>query len=92
PLCAPPVAADGTGTPCSKDADCAALAAKKCLATGSIGICTVEGCSAGSCADSYACCHDCNPAAAPLLPFTGSACLPSNRTAQLTGAAGCTCD
>ncbi|MCA9665272.1 MAG: alpha/beta fold hydrolase, partial [Myxococcales bacterium] len=41
PLCAPPVAADGTGTPCSKDADCAALAAKKCLATGSIGICTV---------------------------------------------------
>jgi len=93
PTCGLPVAPDGTGTPCSSDADCSALTAKKCInVLGASGFCSVEGCKAKSCATSYVCCHDCNPAAAPLLPFTGSACFPAGKTAQLTGMAGCTCD
>lgn len=94
PTCALPVAPDGTGTPCTDDTACSALAASKCITVSGTtnGFCTVEGCAAGSCATSYVCCHDCNPAAAPLLPFTGSACFPSGKTAQLTGLAGCTCD
>ena len=91
--CTLPIAADGTGTPCTDDTVCSALIAKKCLqVSGSGGYCTVEGCKAGSCADKYVCCHDCNPAATPLLPFQGSACFPAGRTIQLTGLAGCTCD
>jgi hypothetical protein len=93
PTCGLPIASDGTGTPCTDDTACSALAAKKCLSVlGGAGFCSVEGCAAGSCADQYVCCHDCNPAAAPLLPFTGSACFPSGNTSQLTGLAGCTCD
>jgi hypothetical protein len=89
----PPVASDGTGTPCTDDAACSKLTAKKCLkanATG--GFCTVEGCQKGSCADKYVCCHDCNPALAPMLPFKDSACFPAGQTSQLTNQAGCTCD
>jgi haloalkane dehalogenase len=93
PTCALPIAPDGTGTPCSSDADCSALTANTCISVmGGAGFCSVEGCSKASCATNYVCCHDCNPAAAPLLPFTGSACFPSGKTAQLTGLAGCTCD
>ena len=91
--CGLPVAADGTGTPCTEDADCSALVANACIApVGSVGFCSVEGCSAGSCLDIYVCCHDCNPAAAPMLPFEGSACFAPDLTSQLTGMAGCTCD
>jgi haloalkane dehalogenase len=91
--CGLPIAADGTGTPCTEDADCSALVADACIApVGSLGFCSVEGCSAGSCLDIYVCCHDCNPAAAPMLPFDGSACFAPDLTSQLTGMAGCTCD
>jgi len=91
--CGLPIAADGTGTLCTGDPDCSALTADTCISdSGSAGFCTVEGCTAGSCLDPYVCCHDCNPAAEPMLPFSGSACFPPNLTSQLTGAAGCTCD
>jgi hypothetical protein len=93
PTCGLPIAPDGTGTPCTDDTACSALTAAKCISIlGGAGFCTVEGCTAGSCATQYVCCHDCNPAAAPLLPFTGSACFPSGKTQTLTGLAGCTCD
>jgi hypothetical protein len=89
----PPVASDGTGTPCTDDAACSKLKANKCLkASATGGFCTVEGCSKGSCADKYLCCHDCNPALAPMLPFKDSACFPAGQTSQLTSQAGCTCD
>jgi haloalkane dehalogenase len=91
--CGLPIAPDGTGTLCADDTECAALTAKKCVSVlGATGFCTVEGCTAGSCADKYVCCHDCNPAAAPLLPFNGSACFPAGQTGPLGTAAGCTCD
>jgi len=94
PSCGLPVASDGTGTPCTGDAACSALKAKKCIKQmGAVsGFCSVEGCKAGTCASKYLCCRDCKPAAAPLLPFKGSACFPSGNTSQLTGMAGCTCD
>ena len=93
PICELPIAADGTGTLCTEDADCSALVADTCISpSGSAGFCSVEGCTAGSCADPYVCCHDCNPLAAPFLPFDGSACFPPGITSQLTGMAGCTCD
>jgi haloalkane dehalogenase len=88
-----PVANDGTGTACTTEKECSGLDAKLCLSQqGGTGFCTVEGCTAGSCAAPYLCCHDCNPAASGLLPFEGSACFPAAGTAQLTGGAGCTCD
>jgi hypothetical protein len=94
PTCGLPIAADGTGTTCTEDADCSALVADICITSQSIstGFCSVEGCTAGSCLDAYVCCHDCNPAAAGLLPFEGSACFHPVLTSQLTGVAGCTCD
>lgn len=88
----PPVASDGTGTICTDDSSCSKLKAKKCLKQGSAGFCTVEGCTKGSCADKYLCCHDCKPELASFLPFKGSACFPANATSTLTGQAGCTCD
>jgi haloalkane dehalogenase len=92
--CGLPIAPDGTGTPCTDDPDCSALAAKKCVnIMGESGFCSVEGCTAGSCASHYLCCHDCSPAAEPMLPFSGSACFPASKTTPaLTGLAGCTCD
>jgi hypothetical protein len=91
--CELPVAADGTGTPCMDDPDCSALTANLCInPSGTGGFCSVEGCTAGSCLDVYVCCHDCNPAAAPFLPFDGSACFYPAHTTQLTETAGCTCD
>ena len=91
--CTLPVAADGTGTPCTDNTQCSALTASTCInPSGTTGFCSVQGCTAGSCADSYLCCHSCNPAAAPMLPFTGSACFHPNHTSQLTGMAGCTCN
>ena len=93
PTCDLPIAADGTGTPCTDDTDCSALVADTCISqSGSAGFCSVEGCTAGSCADPYVCCHDCNPLATEFLPFVGSACLPPGITSQLTGLAECTCD
>ena len=89
-----PVAADGTGTPCTGDATCSKLTAKKCIKISGTagGFCSVEGCNKGSCASKYVCCHDCSAAAAPLLPFKGSACFPAGQTSTLTGMAKCTCD
>ncbi len=89
---APPILEDGTGTPCSDDDDCQDLDAAHCLVASGPGMCTVEGCQSGECGAPYLCCFDCNPAAAPLLPFEGSACLPEAMTGILTGQAGCTCD
>ncbi len=88
-----PVTSDGTGTPCKSDDDCSSLkAAKKCLKMGSSqGFCTVEGCKVDSCGDNYACCRECNPALASMLPFKDSACFPAAATSALTGQAGCTC-
>jgi len=92
-MCGLPIAADGTGTLCSTDAECSALTAEHCLSPmGTGGFCTVEGCTAGGCSDIYVCCHDCNAAAADFLPFEGSACVPMMGTMQLTSLAGCTCD
>jgi hypothetical protein len=91
--CTLPIADDGTGTLCTDDTDCDELTADSCLSPdGSIGFCTIEGCAAGGCGAPYVCCHDCNPMAAPMLPFEGSACLHPEMTAQLTAMAGCTCD
>jgi pimeloyl-ACP methyl ester carboxylesterase len=88
-----PVAEDGTGTPCTTDADCADLVANTCLTDGTTeGFCTVEMCEPSTCGAFYVCCGDCNPAAAAQLPFEGSACLPEATAAQLEGGAGCTCD
>ena len=95
PTCELPIAADGTGTPCTDDTDCSALVADTCISqSGSAGFCSVEGCTAGSCLDTYVCCHDCNPLAALLLPFDGSACFPPapEIMSLLSGRAGCTCD
>ncbi len=94
PTCGLPIAADGTGTPCTQSESCSALAADTCISLpgSSSGFCSVQGCTAGSCLDSYVCCHDCNPAAGPLLPFDGSACFPPEAASQLTKLAGCTCD
>ena len=93
PTCELPIAADGTGTPCDDDTDCSSLVADTCISqSGSAGFCSVEGCTTGSCLDTYVCCHDCNPLAAPLLPFDGSACFPPEATSLLSGRGGCTCD
>jgi haloalkane dehalogenase len=85
PTCGIPIAADGTGTLRTEDADCSKLVANTCIkpAGSGNGFCSVQGCTAGSCADPYVCCHDCNPAAAPYLPFEGSACFPLDRMAPL---------
>ena len=83
---------NGTGTLCATDAACEGQEADKCLSFEDAGFCTVEGCGAGTCEGPYLCCHDCADFAAALLPFEGSACFPSSETAQLTGAAQCTCD
>ena len=87
-----PISGDGTGTPCTTDADCAGLTASHCLVGSQQSFCTVEGCTSGMCGDSYLCCHSCNAAAAPLLPFEESACVPAGGVTLLTGQAGCTCD
>ena len=88
-----PVLADGTGTPCSGDVDCQDLDAGHCLvSSGTGGYCTIEGCAGGGCGTPYVCCHDCNPAVAPMLPFEGSACIPGMATSTLENQTGCTCD
>lgn len=89
-----PVTPDGTGTPCHVDADCPGDGVDACFnPTGDGGFCTREGCGAGECEDPYACCHDCSEAVASMLPFEGSACMPSAVAAQLSQApASCTCD
>ena len=89
--CDSPIAPNGTGTPCSTDAECAGLEANLCISAMGTGFCTVEACTAGSCIDSFVCCRDCNPAAAAALPFDDTACLPEQAATQLA-AAGCTCD
>ena len=88
----PPIVEDGTGTPCTEDAGCEGLDAAHCLTAGGTGMCAVEGCQGGSCGAPYVCCFDCNPLAAPMPPFEGSACLPEAMTGMLTGQAGCTCE
>ena len=86
-----PILPDGTGTICSVDADCAGLDAQLCLSDDNAGFCTVEGCGAGECGAPYVCCFDCSAAAASVLPFEDSACIPEAAAAQLSGGAGCTC-
>lgn len=86
-----PILDDGTGTPCNSDAQCEGLGAAHCLRSGALGFCTVEGCASHGCGAPYVCCFDCNPAAAPFLPFEGSACIPSAGADQLISQAGCTC-
>ena len=89
-----PVLDDGTGTLCSSDADCEGLDPSHCLIATGLGFCTVEGCAGGDCGAPYVCCFGCSPAAAPMLPFEGSACIPETEavTGLLTGQAGCTCE
>jgi pimeloyl-ACP methyl ester carboxylesterase len=87
-----PITEAGTGTPCADDTQCSGLEASSCISTGGMGFCSIEGCAAGGCGMGYACCRECNPAAAAALPFEGSACFPEAGTAVLTGMAGCTCD
>ena len=89
-----PITPDGTGTPCTTDADCIDLAAAStCLTDGAAGgFCTIEMCAPGGCGESYQCCGDCNPAAASQLPFEDSACLPEAAAGQLEAGAGCTCE
>lgn len=86
-----PILDDGTGTPCSSDADCQALDASHCLMGAAGGFCTVEGCAGGGCGMPYVCCYDCSPAAEPFLPFEGSACVPDALSQPLSAMAGCTC-
>ena len=87
-----PVLANGTGTPCTSDMECAGLEASLCLGDGTGGFCTVEGCTGGSCGAPYVCCSDCNPAAAAQLPFEDSACIPEVGAAMFSSQAGCTCE
>ena len=88
-----PIAEDGTGTPCTSDADCAGLVADTCLVVGQGGgFCTVEGCEPGACGEAYVCCGDCNPDLAAQLPFEESVCFPEAGSAQLEAGAGCTCE
>lgn len=84
--------ADGTGTPCESDDECSGLEASHCLSAAEGGFCTVQACEPTGCGEPYLCCHSCAPAAAGLLPFDGSACLPSAISTQLVSQAGCTCE
>ncbi|MEQ9496666.1 MAG: haloalkane dehalogenase [Deltaproteobacteria bacterium] len=87
-----PILDDGTGTPCTDDADCVGLVASHCLVTGNGGFCTVQGCAAGACGAPYVCCYECSEQFASFLPFDPSACIPEPATSQLTQMAGCTCE
>ncbi|MEL6189160.1 MAG: hypothetical protein AAFU79_31450, partial [Myxococcota bacterium] len=88
-----PVTSDGTGTPCTTDADCAGLVATTCLTAGATGgFCSIEMCAPDSCGEFYRCCGECNPASASQLPFDNSACLPEAAAGQLEAGAGCTCE
>jgi hypothetical protein len=88
------VTEDGVGTICTSDAECPGGGVDTCLTDGgAAGFCTREGCGAGECQSPYLCCHDCAEAVAAMLPFDGSACLPSDVVGQLTVApVSCTCD
>ncbi|MEL7371681.1 MAG: hypothetical protein AAFN74_22345 [Myxococcota bacterium] len=90
----PPVTADGTGTLCQQDGDCPGDGVDTCFSAGEpTGFCTREGCLGGDCQAPYVCCRACSDLVASMLPFDGSACLPSGLSAQLTAApASCTCD
>jgi hypothetical protein len=87
-----PVLDDGTGTPCSSEADCQSLDASHCLISSNQGFCTVEGCASGECGAPYVCCFGCDESVAPMLPFEGSACLPEGSTEMISSQAGCTCE
>ena len=90
----PVVTSDGVGTICMTDNDCPGGGVDTCInPEGMGGFCTREGCSTGGCESPYACCRGCSDAVASLLPFSGSACVPSDLAATLTAApAACTCD
>ncbi len=87
----PPITDTGVGTICTSDADCVGIGF--CLTDGnSPGICS-RVCGSGECGDSYVCCHSCSEFAAPLLPFSESACMLENVATQLSSApVSCTCD
>jgi hypothetical protein len=88
------VTEDGVGTLCTSDADCPGGGVDTCLIDGAgPGFCTRQGCGAGECQSPYLCCRDCAEVAAAMLPFDGSACLPSDVVGSLTVApVSCTCD
>ena len=90
-----PVTADGTGTICGSDSDCPGGGVDRCLSDdgSAAGFCTREGCGVGECQSPYLCCRECAELVANMLPFEGSACLPSGIADQLTAApTSCTCD
>jgi hypothetical protein len=87
----PPVTDTGVGTICTSDADCVGIGF--CLSDGNgRGFCS-RMCGSGECGESYVCCHSCSDLAAPLLPFTESACIIESVANQLRSApVSCTCE
>ncbi|NND67357.1 MAG: hypothetical protein HKN19_07210 [Halioglobus sp.] len=87
----PPITDAGVGTLCNSDADCVGIGF--CLNTGSgPGICS-RMCGSGECGDGYVCCHSCSELAAPLLPFTESACMVEAFAGQLSNPpVSCSCE
>ncbi len=87
----PPVTETGVGTICTSDADCVGIGF--CLSDDSgPGICS-RICGSGECGDSYVCCHACSEFAAPVLPFSESACMLEEFATQLSSApVSCTCE
>ncbi len=86
-----PVTELGVGKVCMSDADCVGIGS--CLTDGiGAGFCTRQ-CGSGECGSPYLCCHSCSASVAEQLPFSDSACLPGDFSAQLTAApASCTCE
>ncbi|MEM1156508.1 MAG: hypothetical protein AAGI44_20415, partial [Pseudomonadota bacterium] len=86
-----PITERGVGTVCTNDTDCEGIGF--CVSDGiGPGFCS-SACGAGECGDAYTCCHSCSAATQAVLPFTGSACLPSSAANQLSAApASCSCD
>ena len=86
-----PITDTGVGTICTSDADCVGIGF--CLSDGSgPGFCS-RVCGSGECGDPYVCCSACSEAAAPLLPFSGSACMVDQFAEPLTAApVSCTCE
>ena len=88
------VTPDGTGTVCQTDDDCPGDGVDTCLSDGGGGgYCTREGCGTGDCQAPFVCCRACATTVVEMLPFDGSACLPSESVAQLAAPPlSCTCD
>ena len=91
PPLVPPITDTGVGTICTSDADCVGIGF--CLTDGNgPGFCS-RMCGSGECGESYVCCHSCSELAAPLLPFSESACMLEEFATQLSSApVSCTCE